>query len=153
MSKNNLPLVLIIEDGNEYYENLSRFVKGPEYLQVKNGLKAIEVLKSKAVDIVYLDMRFDRIEKKDLLGDYDKVAKDHNDDPLRTLRFIQNNQGLFILEEIKKNGFSNIPVVLAYDFSREEKRFLFLKKNNPSLTWVKDAVTPLEIKAIFDSIV
>ena len=97
-------------------------------------------------------MRFDRIEKSDLLGDHIKVTKEHNGDPVRALKFLQNNQGLFILEYLRQNGFEDIPVVLAYDFSREKKRFDFLKKNHESLLWVKDAVTPNEIKTIFNKL-
>ena len=32
--------VLIVEDGNEYLDNLSRFVLGPAYLQAHDGKSA-----------------------------------------------------------------------------------------------------------------
>ena len=83
--------VLIIEDGDEYLESLSKFVLGPNYLQAKSGNHAIEILRNEAVDIIYLDMRFDRIPKNDLLGDHVKATKEHNGDPIRAFKFLQNN--------------------------------------------------------------
>ena len=38
------PTVLIVEDGDEYLENLSRFVSGPTYIQAHSGTEAIEIL-------------------------------------------------------------------------------------------------------------
>jgi hypothetical protein len=71
---------------------------------------------------------------------------------LRALKFLQNNQGLFVLEKLRKEGFADVPVILAYDFSREQKRFDHLKKVHPSLHWVKDAVTPHEIRTLISEL-
>ncbi len=144
--------VLIVEDGDEYIDNLSRFVSGPQYVQAKNGRDAVKIVKSYTIDIIYLDMRFDRIANCDLLGDHVKATKEHNGDPLRALKFIQNNQGLFILEHFRNNGLASIPVILAYDFSREVRRFEYLKRIHSSLVWVKDAVTPSEIRKLFSEL-
>ncbi|MBN2340036.1 MAG: hypothetical protein JXX29_09610 [Deltaproteobacteria bacterium] len=141
-------VVLIVEDGDEYLESLSKFVLGPNYLQAKSGEQAVQILQTEKVDIVYLDMRFDRIPKSDLLGDHVKATREHNGDPLRAFTFLQNNQGLFILEKLRKENFVHIPVILAYDFSRQQKRFSHLQTLHPSLHWVPDAVTPTEIKAL-----
>lgn len=141
-------IVLIIEDGNEYLESLSQFVLGPKYLQAKSGNQAVEILQSQPVDIIYLDMRFDRIPKSDLLGDHVKATKEHNGDPIRAFKFLQNNQGLFVLEKLRNEKFAHIPVILAYDFSRQIKRYEHLKSIHSSLHWVPDAVTPTEIRAV-----
>ena len=141
-------VVLIVEDGDEYLDNLTRFVPGPQYVQAKSGDGAVAVLRREAVDILYLDMRFDRIPRTDLLGDHVKATRDHNGDPLRALRFLQNNQGLFILEKLRSENFIHVPVILAYDFSREGRRFEHLKKLHPSLNWVPDSVTPGEIRQL-----
>lgn len=145
--------VLIIEDGDEYLHSLSQFVEGPTYLQAKSGEQAIDFLKREKIDLIYLDMRFDRIPNSDLLGDHIKATKEHNGDPVRALKFLQNNQGLFILEKLRKENFGNVPVILAYDFSRQLKRYDHLKKIHPVLRWVPDAVTPSEIKALMTEIV
>jgi len=149
---NDEPRVLVIEDGDEYMENLTRFVAGPEYIQAKNGILAVELLSRGPFDIIYLDMRFDRIPHSELLGDHVKATKDHNGDPVSAYRFLQNNQGLFILEKLRKDGFGHIPVILAYDFSREQKRFEHLSSIHPSLNWVKDSITPAEIRSLIEKL-
>ncbi len=140
--------VLIVEDGDEYLDNLSRFVAGPRYLQAHNGAEALELLQSERVNLLYLDMRFDRIPRKDLLGDHAQATREQNGDPERAWRFLANNQGLFVLNAVKAAGFDHVPAVLAYDFSRELRRFEFLKKGYAALAWVPDAVTPDEIRAV-----
>jgi ActR/RegA family two-component response regulator len=143
-------VVLIIEDGDEYLDSLSQFVQGPEYLQAKSGEQAVEILQTRAVDLIYLDMRFDRVPMTDLLGDHVKATREHNGDPLRAYKFLQNNQGLFILEKLRKENLAHIPVILAYDFSRQQKRYEHLRRIHQSLRWVPDAVTPTEIRNLMN---
>lgn len=138
--------VLIVEDGDEYLDNLSRFVVGPRYLQAHDGKDAVAILGLEPVKLVYLDMRFDRIEISRLLGDHAAATREHNQDPSRAWRFLQFNQGLFILEAIRAAGFGHIPVILAYDFSREEKRLQNLKRIHQNLHWVPDAVRASDIE-------
>ena len=147
MRKNvNESVVLIVEDGDEYLDSLSKFVNGPTYLQAKSGEQAVTMLREQEADLIYLDMRFDRIPMSDLLGDHIKATREHNGDPLRAFKFLQNNQGLFILEKLRKEHMTHIPVILAYDFSRQLKRYDHLRRIHPSLRWVPDAVTPSEIR-------
>jgi CheY-like chemotaxis protein len=140
--------VLIVEDGDEYRDNLERFVVGPRYLQAHTGGDALAVLERDAVDLIYLDMRFDRIAREALLGDHATAAKDHNGDVGRAWRFLQNHQGLFILDALDRAGFGDLPVILAYDFSREGRRFHHLQAQHPRLVWVSDAVTPDDIRCL-----
>lgn len=140
-------VVLIVEDGDEYLENLSRYVVGPRYLQAHSGAEALELMALESVDLIYLDMRFDRIHRKLLLGDHDEATRDNNGDAARGWKYLQNNQGLYILEALRQAGFADVPVILAYDFSGEERRGSHLKRIHPSMTWVPDAVTPDEIRA------
>ena len=142
------PTILIVEDGDEYLETLSRFVPGPRYLQAHGGREAIEILEREAVDVIYLDMRFDRIPRQDLLGDHPTLTEEHNGDPERAWRFLADNQGLFVLEAIHAKGLADRPVVLAYDFSREPTRARFLQAQYPTMVWVPDAVTAEEIRAL-----
>ncbi|MDJ0764025.1 MAG: response regulator [Myxococcota bacterium] len=141
--------ILVIEDGDEYLENLSRFVPGPTYIQVHTGNEAVARLKDQSVDLIYLDMRFDRIDESDLLGDRDAVTRDHNGDPKKATKFLANNQGLYILAALKQEGLDTCPIILAYDFTREPKRFEHLTRIYKTLTWVPDAVTPGEIESLF----
>jgi hypothetical protein len=144
--------VLVIEDGDEYLDNLSRFVLGPEYLQAHCGKEAVEILLKEPVDIVYLDMRFDRIPQSDLLGDHEAATREHNGDPARAWKYLMNNQGLYILAALKKAGFAHLPTVVAYDFSKEPRRFENLKKSYPNLAWVSDAVSFKEVESLFNDI-
>jgi CheY-like chemotaxis protein len=141
------PVVLIVEDGDEYLENLTRFAPGPRYVQAHTGAEALACLGAQAVDLVYLDMRFDRIDERDLLGDRAAVERSHGGDPARALRYLARHQGLFILEALRVHGHAHLPVILAYDFSTELRRFEHLSRMHPSLTWVPDAITPDEIRA------
>jgi CheY-like chemotaxis protein len=145
-----MPTVLIIEDGDEYLENLSRFVPGPQYLQARSGSAALALLAGEAIDLVYLDMRFDRIPREDLLGDHAAATKEHNGDPLRGWRYLENNQGLFILDVLTRSGYGAVPVILAYDFSREATRLKHLQRRYTQLHWVSDAVTPDGIRALIE---
>jgi CheY-like chemotaxis protein len=140
--------VLIIEDGDEYRENLTRFVPGPDYVQAHSGQEALGLLAAGDVDLIYLDMRFDRIPQADLLGDHAAATRDQNGDPLRGWRFLAMNQGLFILAALRANGHVGVPTILAYDFSREPQRLAHLQRIHPGLRWVPDAVTPAEIRAL-----
>ena len=144
--------VLIVEDGDEYLENLTRFVPGPTYVQARSGTQAVEILRTQPIDLVYLDMRFDRIPREDLLGDHAVATRQNNGDPLRGWRYLQNNQGLFVLHALRAAGFANRPVVLAYDFSREAARLRHLQTRYPRLTWVSDAITPEEIHALMQRV-
>ncbi len=146
------PTVLIVEDGNEYLENLSRFVPGPTYLQAHNGQEAVGILGTNRVDLIYLDMRFDRIPNGDLMGDHVVATREQNGDPVRAWRHLQTNQGLYILEALRTGGFGDYPVIVAYDFSRQIKRYQHLKRIHPTLRWVPDAVTPAEISSLMDEL-
>ncbi|MFN3202771.1 MAG: hypothetical protein ACE366_30545 [Bradymonadia bacterium] len=146
--------VLIIEDGDEYLDNLSRFVAGPTYIQVHSGAAALSRLSQRgpgeAIDLVYLDMRFDRIPEGDLLGDHAAATREHNGDPIRAWRHLANHQGLFILNALKQGGHSDVPVILSYDFSREQPRLRHLQRVHRNLNWVPDAVTPDEIRRLME---
>ena len=140
--------ILIIEDGNEYLDNLSRFVPGFTYRQAHTGAEAVRQLSREPADLIYLDMRFDRIPISDLLGDHAEATRRHNGDPARAWRHLQDNQGLYILSHLRKEQCGHFPVILAYDFTQEQRRFEFLSKQHPLLAWVPDAVTPDEIREL-----
>jgi CheY-like chemotaxis protein len=144
------PTVLIVEDGDEYLENLSRFVPGPIYVQAHHAAGALAILAGEAVDLIYLDMRFDRVPLADLVGDHVQATREQNGDPVRAWRHLQNNQGLYILDGLRRAGHGRVPAILAYDFSREPRRYEHLLRVHPSLRWVPDAVTPAQIRSLMD---
>lgn len=146
--ENSCLTILIVEDGDEYLQSLSQFVQGHLYLQAHNGSQALQTLQKQHVDLIYLDMRFDRIDRGDLLGDHQEVCLENNGDTAKAWRHLQNNQGLYILSALKEAGHAERPIVLAYDFTNEERRWQFLRKNYPRLFWVADAVSPEEIQAL-----
>ncbi|HKU37279.1 MAG TPA: hypothetical protein VJR89_04010 [Polyangiales bacterium] len=137
--------VLIVEDGDEYLSNLSRFVPGPRYLQARGAEAALALLRSERIGVIYLDMRFDRLPREALVGDIERLTRELGAE--RAYRQLENNQGLYILEALREAGYGAIPVILAYDFSREPDRFAHLARRHPALTWVPDAITPDEIRA------
>ncbi|MDD9941010.1 MAG: hypothetical protein OXU20_08240 [Myxococcales bacterium] len=141
------PRVLVVEDGDEYLQNLTRFVAGPVYLQVHTGAAALAALGEQPVDVIYLDMRFDRIDRGDLLGDVGEATRQMGGSQERAYRHLQNHQGLYILQALREAGHGHLPVILAYDFSHEQARFAHLARLHPSLTWVPDAITPEAIRS------
>ncbi|HMI91063.1 MAG TPA: hypothetical protein VK509_06845 [Polyangiales bacterium] len=147
MTEQTAPTVLIVEDGDEYLDNLTHFAPGPRYLQAHSGAQALALLAAQRVDLIYLDMRFDRIPEADLLGDRVAVARTQGGDDTRVTRYLARNQGLYILEALRAGGYAELPVILAYDFSSEARRFAHLARVHPSLTWVPDAITPDEIRS------
>ncbi|MDH5674748.1 MAG: hypothetical protein OEZ06_21650 [Myxococcales bacterium] len=138
--------ILIVEDGDEYLENLSRFVPGPRYLQAKGGRAALSLLESEPIDLIYLDMRFDRLAPGELLGDLDALLA-RSGNRKKALGTLANHQGLYILEALRDAGYGGLPVILAYDFGAEPERFARLAERHARLTWMPDAVGPGEIRA------
>ncbi len=138
--------VLIIEDGNEYLDSLSRFVPGPVYLQAHDAEEALRVLEGGGIDLVYLDMRFDRIASDRLVGDFAQALAACNGEEERAWKYLQNHQGLFILAHLAAQGYSALPVLISYDFGQELRRFGLLKRTYPHLDWVGDGAGPDEIR-------
>ncbi len=144
--------VLIVEDGNEYLENLTRFAPGPRYLQAHGGHEALTLLRAHAVALVYLDMRFDRVPRETLLGDHAQATRDHGSAE-KAYRHLAQHQGLYILAALREHGHAALPVILAYDFSRELRRFELLSRAHPSLTWMPDAASADEVRARIERLI
>ena len=145
--------IVVVEDGDEYITNLTTFVaEGMQYRQAKSGAAACALIGQRAPDLVYLDMRFDRIPEEDLLGDMVQLTARFNGDVARARRFQQDNQGLFVLRAVRDSGFAG-PVILSYDFSSEERRFAALKARDPALRYCPDYADANTIRAtILDAV-
>lgn len=139
--------IVVVEDGDEYITNLTTFVaQGMVYRQAKSGVQACELIAERRPDLVYLDMRFDRIPVEDLLGDIVQLTTRFNGDVARARRFQQDNQGLFVLRAVRDAGFVGA-VILSYDFSAEERRFAALKARDPALRYCPDYADANTIRA------
>ena len=145
--------IVVAEDGDEYITNLTTFVaEGMVYRQAKSGAQACQLIAQRRPDLVYLDMRFDRIPEEDLLGDIVQLTARFNGDVARARRFQQDNQGLFVLRAVRDAGFVG-PVILSYDFSAEERRFAALKARDPALRYCPDYADANTIRAtILDAV-
>ena len=97
-------------------------------------------------------MRFDRIPRSALLGDHAQATAQHNGDAERAWRYLQNNQGLFILHALAAAGWSKIPVIISYDFSQEPQRWQHLQRAHPQARWVGDAAGPAEVRSLMEDI-
>jgi len=146
------PLILVVEDGDEYLDVLTRFVDGYRYHQVHDGHHALAALKSEPIDAVYLDMRFDRIPRDRLLGDHQAQVEKFGGDTERAWSFLEKNQGLFILNHLCRSGFEDTPMVLSYDFSTQTTRWQHLAGTYANLSWLVDTVTPDDIRTHFNSV-
>jgi CheY-like chemotaxis protein len=139
--------ILIVEDGDEYRATLSRFLAGPRWLQAHSSRQATEMLARESVDLVYLDMRFDRIPRADLCGDHEQATRESGGDPERGWKHLALHQGVYVLDALRQAGFGHLPVVVSYDFTREPRRFAFLQRTWPRLAWVPDDATASDIAA------
>ncbi len=139
------PLVLVVEDGHEYTENLTRFLDGElSFERAGDAAAALARLASGGVDAVFLDMRFDRIPRHDLIGDAAALVARFGDDE-RAWRFLADNQGSYVLAALREAGHE-LPVVMSYDFDGEPRRFKNLEARYAPLAYLGDTASPDEIR-------
>ncbi len=132
--------VLIVEDGDEYLHALSQLNKGCVWIQAKSAEAALTVLAVRPVAGVVLDMRFDRVPRADLVGDHAQATRECSGDAERAWRHLALHQGLYILAALRQAGWPG-PVILAYDFGRETRRFETLQHLHGRLDWIGDDAT------------
>ena len=137
--------VLVVEDGQEYTTNLDRFL-GDEFHFVRagDGEAALVELRSRNFHAVFLDMRFDRSDR--LLGDLGGLVRRFAGDEERARRFLEDNQGTYVLAALRAAGCS-VPVVFSYDFDGEPRRFANLSKRHGPLAYLSDTAGPAEMRA------
>ncbi len=136
------PVVLVIEDGHEYSETLGRFLADRLALErAGSGPEALERLGRGPVDVVFLDMRFDRTPEEQLLGDLDELVDRFNGDRTQARRFRQDHQGTYVLAALREAGHG-VPVVMSYDFDGEPRRFAKLAKRFAPVRYLTDDAGP-----------
>ena len=138
--------VLIVEDGYEYSETFGRFLgEGFTWERAGSGPAALASLAEGAYDVVFLDMRFDRVPEDALLGDRDAAADRFNGDPVAGRRFLEDHQGTFVLHALREAGHG-IPVLLSYDFDGEPRRWARLAERFGPVDYLPDTATPAEVR-------
>jgi CheY-like chemotaxis protein len=136
--------ILVVEDGHEYIENLQRFLgDGFDFTRAGDGEAALAALAGGAWDVIYLDMRFDRAPR--LLGDLATLAARFAGDGGRAQRFLEDNQGTYILAAIREAGVRT-PALFSYDFDGEPRRFANLQRRHGPLAYLSDTAGPAEIR-------
>ncbi len=139
--------VLIVEDGHEYIDTMSRFLgEGIELARAGDGIEALEHLKTGGWDVVFMDMRFDRSVR--LLGEDEALVGRFAGDADRIRRFLERHQGTYIADAIRAAGH-RIPILFSYDFAGEPGRWEHLNKRLQSVAYVHDTAGPAEIRAAF----
>lgn len=109
--------LLVIEDGNEYTE-FSRMFLRPEFIihQAQSARGALEALGTAGMAALLIDLRFDRAPAATLLGDVAATAaRMFGGNQGRALRYLQDQQGVLILAELREKGHLQ-PAVFIHDF-------------------------------------
>ena len=116
-----MPVLLIVEDGQEYLDFFRLFLgEEHDYLHAQTGAEALDSLEQEQVDMVILDMRFERSREEDLLGDVDQVATDYfGGDVDRARRYIYDNQGTLVLAELRAAGHLH-PALFVHDMPKRK---------------------------------
>ena len=132
--------VLVVEDGYEYIHTLSRFL-GDGFVLTRAGDGAEALRACADHELVLLDMRFDRVETGQLLGDMAETAERFNGDPVRARQFLEENQGTYVLAALRAAGVT-IPAVFCHDFSSEPRRWAALERKYAPVSWLPDNASP-----------
>ena len=138
--------VLIVEDGTEYTDTMDRFLaeRGFTFVRAGSGAEALAAVAREELDVVFLDMRFDRIAAVHLLGDQAAATERCNGDPVAGRQFLQDHQGTYILAALREAGCT-LPVLLSYDFTNESRRYQRLVATWAPLDHCRDVASPDEV--------
>lgn len=110
--------VLVIEDGTEYAEFARLFLGADVAVSAaQSAAEARQALRGQAVDTLLIDLRFDRASPDVLIGDVDGTARRlFAGDRARSLRHLQDQQGVLILADLRADGHQQ-PAVFVHEFS------------------------------------
>lgn len=107
----------MIEDGDEYEEFAKLFLSGRyAIVAARSYARALE-LAEEGVDAMLIDLRFERAEPADLIGDVEDTARRvFAGDTARAARWIKEQQGTLILAALREAGHHE-PAVFVHDFT------------------------------------
>ena len=109
--------LLVIEDGSEYREFAHLFLR-PEYeiSQATSAASTLAVLRQRPIGCLLIDLRFDRAPTSELIGDVTATAAQlFGGNQGRALRYLQDQQGILILAELRRCGYPQ-GAVFVHDF-------------------------------------
>jgi DNA-binding NarL/FixJ family response regulator len=109
--------LLVIEDGTEYAE-FARLFLGNDFVVVpaQSAAEALAAFARAAIDVMLIDLRFERAPAATLVGDVAGSAQRlFAGDEARALRHVQDQQGVLILAELRKAGHLQ-PAVFVHEF-------------------------------------
>ena len=133
--------VLVVEDGREYTDGFVRLAAArgaaAEFVRAGGLAEARAVVAEGRPDAVFLDVVFDRTPEEDLAGDLDALIARHGGDRAAAVRHLATNQGFYLLDALA-DTLAGVRVVLAYDFTGEEKRLASLRARVPGLSGLPD---------------
>ena len=109
--------VLVIEDGTEYADFARLFLaRDFEVVAVQSAGQALRAQAEQPADVLLIDLRFDRAPADILVGDLEASAERlFAGDRTRALRHLQDQQGVFILAELRRAGHAQ-PAVFVHEF-------------------------------------
>jgi CheY-like chemotaxis protein len=136
--------ILVVEDGREYVDGFTRLAaaKGLAAGFVRAGTfaEARRELATSRPDAVFLDVVFDRTYEADLAGDLEGLLERHGGDRAGAVRHLATHQGFYLLDALA-DDLAGLRVVLAYDFTGEEKRLEALRVRFPMLSGLPDGAS------------
>ena len=140
------PRILVIEDGREYVETLGRYLGAEfEFVRAGHGRAALDALSIATFQAIFLDMRFDRVQLADLLGDQSALATRLGGDLVRVRQFLEENQGTYILAALREANH-RLPVVFSYDFDGEPRRWRRIETRFSPVSYLADTASPDQIR-------
>ncbi len=136
--------VLVIEDGREYVDGFARLASakgsGAGFERAGSLAEALDALREGKPDAVFLDVVFDRTPEAELAGDLEPLVARYGGDRARAVRHLAANQGFYVLDALA-DALAGVRVVLAYDFTGEEKRLASLRERVPGLSGLRDGAS------------
>ncbi len=138
--------LLVVEDGEEYTAMLGRFLADAfRVTRAGDGAAALAALAAEPHDLLFLDMRFDRVPPSALLGDLSELTERFAGDPVRARQYLEANQGTYILDRVRRAGHG-IPAVYSYDFDAEPRRWQVLKGRYAPVDYLPDNASAATIR-------
>lgn len=108
--------LLVIEDGTEYAEFARLFLdRDFAVTAAQSGAEALRALAAQSIDVLLVDLRFDRAPVERLTGDFEASAERlFAGDRARALRHLQDQQGVLILADLRAAGHHQ-PAVFVHE--------------------------------------
>lgn len=110
--------LLVIEDGDEYREFAQLFLTDWEVVPARSAAQALAVLAAGPIDALLVDLRFERSDPSELVGDVEAAARRFGGDRARALRWLKDQQGTLVLARLREAGHAQ-RAVFVHDFPRE----------------------------------